>query len=191
MPRDDMNVGVTRLLPVPLLLGPVLLVAGCSSWSAERTSDLLAERPALVIGHGQDVFESFPSNQPLELEAGPQGGFHSWLQLRVYGLSAELLEVHYTHRWPARADTEVAVLLAAVGQPKVDEQGNAMEAVGPLFLQVEDPRCANDQGLEVDVTVSEVLQAEGLRATQLGESVQASVVVRLALDEQYRDLDCE
>jgi hypothetical protein len=42
--------------------------------------------PAIVVGQGQDVFASLQDGEVVPIEAGPQGGHHVWLALRVTGL---------------------------------------------------------------------------------------------------------
>ncbi|WP_437798610.1 hypothetical protein [Sorangium sp. So ce693] len=42
--------------------------------------------PAVVIGQGQDAFTSLEHGEVVPIEAGPQGGHHVWLALRVTGL---------------------------------------------------------------------------------------------------------
>ncbi|CAN90637.1 hypothetical protein predicted by Glimmer/Critica [Sorangium cellulosum So ce56] len=42
--------------------------------------------PAVVIGLGQDAFASLEHGEVVPIEAGPQGGHHVWLALRVTGL---------------------------------------------------------------------------------------------------------
>ena len=42
--------------------------------------------PAVVIGHGEDAFAALDESEVVSIEAGPQGGHHVWLALRVNGL---------------------------------------------------------------------------------------------------------
>ncbi|WP_437590656.1 hypothetical protein [Sorangium sp. So ce1000] len=42
--------------------------------------------PAVVIGQGQSAFASLEHGEVVPIEAGPQGGHHVWLALRVTGL---------------------------------------------------------------------------------------------------------
>ncbi len=42
--------------------------------------------PAVVIGQGENAFAPLEDNEVVSIEAGPQGGHHVWLALRVKGL---------------------------------------------------------------------------------------------------------
>lgn len=65
-----------------LLLGLPLLVA------CPPPECLSSEAPTLRIGQGRERFDDLDGDPELSLEAGPQGGFRSWVAVRAEGLQA-------------------------------------------------------------------------------------------------------
>ncbi|MBX3272526.1 MAG: hypothetical protein KF729_19865 [Sandaracinaceae bacterium] len=71
-------------------LAALALAVGC----ADPCADL--DAPALALGSSDAAatrFEPFEDGAPLPLVAGPQGGMHVWLSLRLTGLCMEHVRV--------------------------------------------------------------------------------------------------
>jgi len=88
-------------MPSPLLRLVLLgACASCASCAAEPAADIdegaleLAEdackpsgsSPLVILGQGRGEYRDLQENEPVAVEAGPQGGHHVWLALRTFGL---------------------------------------------------------------------------------------------------------
>lgn len=192
----------------PFFSGVLLLSShwvGCSPGSSdlvfERGSDagqnsdsgVVAQPVSLVLGTGEADFDKLLNGSTVSLIAGPQGGFHFSLSLRVYRLDVERLLMRATTQWSGVPGTvvpdgnpprDVRIRL----RPQVDEQGQPVLQLLRWTAFVYEPTCAD--GRQLDIVVQLRLQAEDdyLAVEPLA---QASAQIVLALEERYRSQDCD
>ena len=111
--------------------------------------------PAVVIGQGEDAFAPLGDSEVVSIEAGPQGGHHVWLALRVNGLRQMGSRLTVGGTFPELAHelppftSLVALRRAAKGQCEIYgvrfqvDQGLSVEAVRGRTLDIvvalEDP----------------------------------------------------
>jgi hypothetical protein len=68
---------------------PAQLEEYAASWAevfADACKPLAAGEPVIVIGGGQAAFEPLGPENVVQVEGGPQGGFHVWVSLRMKNL---------------------------------------------------------------------------------------------------------
>ncbi|MFO0757297.1 MAG: hypothetical protein U0359_12450 [Byssovorax sp.] len=110
--------------------------------------------PAIVIGRGNDAYAPVSEGEVVPIEAGPQGGYHVWLALRVEGLRQLGTEMTITGYFPDR-DVTLSPFTALVTLRKAE--GGQCEIHGIRFqvTRAEDVEEVRGQPIEVHVALTD------------------------------------
>ena len=112
----------------------------CKSGSSAETT--------LTIGKGQEGYSTFADGDTLPIEAGPQGGHHAWLALRVTELRQTGSQMKIEGAYPGLG-VELPAVSSMVTLRKADEGGCELYAV----------RFQVDYGLEVEDILGQPIEA--------------------------------
>lgn len=147
-------------------LGVALGVAGCSVESVPAA-------PIVEIGIGRDSFESLVSDGDIELVAGPQGGWHVDLSVRLHRLAVVDVPLTFRTRDPD-SQREIGypfrTFLTPAGVTELG--GDAYERVGDrVVLIVEAPSEIVGRALvaEVEAVVDGVVLRDARRVWVIDE----------------------
>ena len=105
--------------------------------------------PAVVIGQGQSAFAPLDHGEVVPIEAGPQGGHHVWLALRVTGLRQMGSRLTVEGYFP-ELEFELLPFTAQVTLHRAGEDGCEIDGV----------RFQVDRGLPVEAVRGQALDVE-------------------------------
>ncbi|WP_438041556.1 hypothetical protein [Sorangium sp. So ce128] len=105
--------------------------------------------PAVVIGQGRDAFASLEHGEVVPIEAGPQGGHHVWLALRVTGIRQMGSRLTVEGYFP-ELEFELLPFTAQITLHKAGEGGCEIDGV----------RFQVDRGLPVEAVRGQALDIE-------------------------------
>jgi hypothetical protein len=110
--------------------------------------------PAVVIGQGQSAFASLEHGEVVPIEAGPQGGHHVWLALRVTGLrqmgSRLTVEGYFPELEFELLPFTVQVTLHKAGEDRCEIDGVRFQVDRGLPVEA-----VRGQPLDIEVTVED------------------------------------
>ncbi len=121
------------------------------------------ESPSFELGQGERRYRRAPDGSDIQLHAGPQGGYHVFVGVRV--------------RWPARRGTSVRLVLRAWDETgrllaqlrfseRFDEQGRLTRVGIPLVLDIGAPDEVVGRALRVRAELTCAPPAECSRADE-------------------------
>lgn len=125
--------------------------------------------PEVVIGQGESAFATLSDSEVVPIEAGPQGGHHVWLALRVHGLRQMGSHLTVAGHFPELLHA-LPPFTSLVTLRKAGEDG--CEIYGVRF-QV-------DQGIAVDAVRGHALDVEVTLEDPNGDSATAQKRVVIA-----------
>lgn len=137
--------------------------------------------PLVVLGTGEAEFEPMEDEPTLDMAAGFQGGFHVWTSLIAYHFDEILLDMVLVTEIDGEPDSALTMRHTLRGTEGVDAEGEPAWTFAGYPAQVRDARCANGKRLRIEVTL---LGSDGREASD-------ERYCYLALDEDYRDDDCD
>ena len=172
-----------RLLRLIGGAGVLGLVTACGS-SADADPPGQPQPPrgvAVELGTGEAEFEPIEGEPTLEMAAGSQGGFHVWTSFLASGFEDERLDMRLVTEIDGVADSDLTMRATLKGREVTDDRGDVFWTFAGYPGQVRDARCAHGKRVRLHVTLTDPV---GREATDERYCI-------VALDEAYRDDDCE
>lgn len=126
---------------------------------ADECKPLDSGAPIVVVGEGRDVYKPLTSSSVVQIEAGPQGGYHIWLAVQMKNL----------HRLGSRTTVELYPL-------------GSTEPLG-TFVTVQSYEPVSSGSCELRGLRCQLTLYKGDLATVLGKSIRATVKVADVVDD--------
>lgn len=136
---------------------------------------------AVELGTGEAEFERIVGEPRLEMAAGSQGGFHVWVSLMASGFEDETLDIALVTEVEGVADSTLEMRHNLDGRFVTNDAGDVFWIKAGYPGQVRDAECAHGKRVRLHVTLKD----------PVGREATDERYCSVALDEQYRDDDCE
>jgi hypothetical protein len=132
-------------------LALLIVAVGCGGEPAPPPA--VTDGVSVVLGTGQNAFQSLDDDAPVPLIRGLQGGWHVWTSFHAYGFDTEVLRMDLTTRWEGVEESVLGGPGNVRVQPVEDATGApALASVGWPAI-VYNPTCAHGHRLLINLTV--------------------------------------
>lgn len=150
--RELRERGSSSLLAVFGLASLLLGGAGCDgAGGTDAGAPPDSAGAAVVLGTGSASFEDLPEGSEIELIAGPQGGFHVLVSMRLVGFDREEIGVEYVVTPTGEGGPLSMPTVLVLDANRFVREGDALLRVGDFVVMQNDLRPEDLNGVEARI----------------------------------------